>query len=174
MAFDKTEPSDGLDCASVDDNIRANFAAIESALGAGTLANGMTVVIGNILQGLASGRIGVLAPGTAGQFLKCGGAGVINSWATVISSIKDYGTSASTGTTKSIADLKMCYGQLTVTDSQAVTNLPFTSSSSYVVLTSMDSTYDEVPQIAYNSGSQFTITESVAGAPVISWLAIGT
>ena len=80
-AWDKTQPADDLDCKDVDDNIRANFEAIEEAFGATTLADGNTIVQGNILHSTAANKLAVLAPGTAGMPLLTGGAGANVSYA---------------------------------------------------------------------------------------------
>lgn len=95
-----------------------------------------------------------------------------------ISNIEDYGTSSSSSTSKNQSDLKICYGTVTVSGSsnQSVTNLPFTSSSSYIVHATYDTILDKGDDATAtrNSGSQLTIHNGVSVQEDIMWLAIGT
>ena len=96
---------------------------------------------------------------------------------TVPSGMQDYGTSASVFTTISLGDLYICYGQLATSGTDAVTNLPFTSNTSYKVTTGVTTGsggYANVPYVTYTSGSQFTLTETVSGTQHVAWIAIGT
>jgi len=99
-----------------------------------------------------------------------------------IESILDYGTSASASTTKNQSALHVCYGTVSVgaAGSQAITNLPFTSASTYVVeLTDSAADGKNInisPTFVKNSGSQFTISndDGDEGTLSVSWLAMGT
>jgi len=96
--------------------------------------------------------------------------------------ISDYGTSTSSGTSKDEADLKICFGiaeNVSGNGSQAITNLPFSSSSSYQVTTASNDSDTGIEQdasgrVVKNSSSQFTIYNSYSSATDISWIAIGT
>ena len=176
MAYDKTKPADGTDCASVDNEIRLNFVAIEAALGSGTLAAGLTIIQGNILHGTASNTLSVLAPGSDGDVLESGGGGADINWATV--AVKDYASSTSSGTAKTLSQLKIVYGYCSVAGSSTtqITNLPFTSSTSFSVSVTLTaaSTSHTANRAIINSASAFTIYNDQAGADTVSWVAIGT
>lgn len=91
------------------------------------------------------------------------------------SALLDYGTSASASS--AITSLKMACGSLSVTgsSSQAVTNLGFTSSSSYyVVLTINNSSTFTQPTATRASGASFTIYNQSSSTISIFWLAIGS
>ena len=107
-------------------------------------------------------------------------AGGLGTYSTlVLDSIDDYATSASSSTAKDQSALKICYGTVTVgaNASQAITNLPFTSATSYSVVAS----YSDVSGTIINplgvnqdSGSQFTIHNGEGASDEIQWQAIGT
>lgn len=105
-----------------------------------------------------------------------GGIQIPAAWIDALVTIKDYGTSETTGTTKNTDDLKICYGRADVNTSQAITNLPFSNSTSYVVVTTAQGTdtYQQSPVVTRNSGSQFTIYEESTGAIDVFWIAVGT
>lgn len=87
--------------------------------------------------------------------------------------VYDYNTSASSYTVRSSADLKICYGVITVTGSQTITGLPFTSADSYRVITVQNGTSDNFPaSVVNNSGSQFTLYKTNSHS--YHWIAIGT
>lgn len=91
---------------------------------------------------------------------------------------RDYGISASSSTTIALGNLRFCYGKVDVAGSggtQAITNLPFSDSSSYIVtVNTVLGSAAQDPGITYNSGSQFTITNNESALRTISWIAIGT
>jgi hypothetical protein len=92
--------------------------------------------------------------------------------------IEDYGTSASSSTTKNLGDLKIAFGTVTVASGgtgQAVTNLDFASDSSYVVVGIQDVSGGSAAtaNAVRNSGSQFTMYHTGAGSRDIMWIAIG-
>jgi len=90
--------------------------------------------------------------------------------------IQDYATSASASTTRDLGDVIICYGELQFTGdgSLSVTNLPFTSSTSYqVVMQNESSAYtSNDPGVVCDSGAQFTATTG-EGADDYKWVAIG-
>lgn len=97
-----------------------------------------------------------------------------------IADIRDFGSSASSYTSISEGDIKIAYGTITVqlTSSASVSNLPFESSSSYVVTTSpvRATTSPNYPlNVTCNSGSQFTLYNPSSGGGVTTflWYAIG-
>ncbi len=110
-------------------------------------------------------------------------------WAAVsFFSILDYGTSFSSSTQRGVANstMKIAYGLIRGTagnSSQAITNLPFSSSSSYVVafaptLTTQFAGSYQLPDVLIQSGSQFTQynnhNDNTYGHGDIYWIAIGT
>ncbi|MDO8581198.1 MAG: hypothetical protein Q7S13_06950 [Candidatus Omnitrophota bacterium] len=102
--------------------------------------------------------------------------------------IRDYGTSTSSSTQKGTSGgtIRVAYGKMTGiagNSSQAVTNLNFTSSSSYSVtctetLTTHWAGGHQYPTVTVNSGSQFTIynehNDNVYGHGDCYWIAVGT
>lgn len=130
----------------------------------------------------ATGVMSALAAGTLGQ-VKVSQAGAAPVWANALSSVLDYGTSTGTSTSRQATAIKVAYG---TTSSLAgpggtfvVTNLTFSSSSSYIVITTqVDTGTVGSGNVTYSSGASFTITNSAvpAGSNVahtFSWLAIG-
>lgn len=103
---------------------------------------------------------------------------LLTSLTATLGSIKDYGTSASTGTAKTQANLKIAYGQVTLSSGLAqITNLSFTSSSTFQAFVARVNSSDVSQAIqvkSYDSGAAFTIRDSLNGSAVVSWLAIGT
>jgi len=100
-----------------------------------------------------------------------------SSGAGIITAIYDYNTSASSFTSY-VSSLKVCYGTITIASgaSQAITNLPFSSSSSYVVaLTEGETTSvaNELLKYLRNSGSQATIYNDSSFSLDIGWIMIG-
>ena len=100
-----------------------------------------------------------------------------SSGAGIITAIYDYNTSASSFTAK-FSSMKVAYGTQTIsnTSNQAITNLPFSSSSSYVVsLTEGETTTvaNELLKYVRNSGGQFTIYNAANSTLDIGWIAIG-
>lgn len=129
------------------------------------LANGTTAIIG-------------FGGGTTGTFLQGQGNNTLPAYSDIFSSIKDYGTSASSSTTRKATAIKMAYGQFvfSANGSQAITNLSFTSSSTYAV--SIGEGYgvatDENIRVVLDSGAQFTLSNDINRACTVAWVAIGT
>lgn len=100
----------------------------------------------------------------------------------VISDIRDFGTSSSSFTAKSMGSFKIAYGYISVgaSSTSSITNLPFSSSSSYsVIITqtnqSAGGNVGENPRTLINSGSSFTVYNDYSGRTLnYNWLAIGT
>lgn len=118
-----------------------------------------------------------LAAGTSGQVLKTNGAAANPSWSNVLSSVLDYSTSASSSTSRQGSTLKVAFGSISITgsSSQAITNLAFTSSSSYFVVVShaTSSAQSSNCSSVNNSGSQCTIYNASGDTLSVNWLAIG-
>jgi len=92
----------------------------------------------------------------------------------------DYGTSASAYTANRYNQMKICYGSVTLGNNgtQAITNLPFTSNTSYLVFINANTSsgsFNKIPSYVMNSGAQFTITneDGDSGNILFNWLAIG-
>lgn len=94
------------------------------------------------------------------------------------SAIEDYATSPSASTSKNQADLKICYGTLTIAGSSnsALSNLPFTSAGSYSLTVSFgtDTAATEAIVAVQSSGSAVTIYNNDNAQQAIHWIAIGT
>lgn len=97
-----------------------------------------------------------------------------------LSDILDYASSASSSTEKNQSDLKIAFGTISIgaASNQAITNLPFTSNTSYViVLTGVRASSDLTPYpvvSSYDSGAQATLRNNdPGGARTVSWLGIG-
>ncbi len=113
---------------------------------------------------------------SAGDEVQLTKGGSINA----ISKIYDYGTSLSSFTEKNKNALIICYGSTSFSASgtKSVSNLPFTSVSSYRV--SISSSFGELTteniRVIQDSASQFTIYDDVPPARecTVNWIAIGT
>lgn len=117
--------------------------------------------------------------GSAYEVLKSDGTNV--GWGSAVKSVLDYGSSASASTAKYTKDIHVCYGSIGLAggnpSSQAITNLPFTSSTSYSVVVSQrqKTDIDGNMMVVRDSGAQFTISHYyVTGSIQITWIAIGT
>lgn len=119
-----------------------------------------------------------LTPGTSGQVLKTNGNSANPSWAGIFSTILDYGSSASASTARQAPDLKVAFGAVAVSGANHVdlSNLPFTSSSSFYILGTFGTATDasEAVVITRTSGSAATIYNNDNQNQTISWFAIGT
>jgi len=95
----------------------------------------------------------------------------------VPANLLDYGTSLSAYTARTALDLKICYGAIifTANGQASVTNLPFTSAVTYVVipgyvgLEAANTSWD-LP-VTRDSGAQFTV--DCDQASTYCWLAVG-
>lgn len=98
----------------------------------------------------------------------------------LITDVRDFGTSDSSYTAKTGADLKVAFGTITVagSSSQAITNLPFTSASTYsVVISKTANSAAEPPAAKKSSGSSFTAynnhSDSSGDNGTFGWIATG-
>lgn len=121
-----------------------------------------------------------LAAGTSGQYLKTQGTGANPTWASVLSaSVLDYGSSASSSTERGIAGstLKICFGSVALSSGTiAITNLPFTNSTSYTIVGILDTdagTQSQAITVKRDSASQSTFTDSQSTSKTVHWVAIG-
>ena len=98
--------------------------------------------------------------------------------AMTLDGISDYDTSGTTGTAKTQNALEIVYGTRSIggSSSATITNLPFASATSYVVVLGQSFTPASADETSYvrNSGSQITIYNASGGAKNIGWIAIGT
>lgn len=140
--------------------------------------------VANIDTGTTANKILIL--NGSSQIPAVSGALLTNLTATV-AGIKDYATSASSSTARAQALLLIAYGNsISVSggSSAAVTNLSFTSATSYTVIVSAISSFGTPPSstdqnagnlvAVMNSGSQFTIYNTDDQTKTVNWLAIGT
>lgn len=127
-----------------------------------------------------------LTPGTSGQVFQTQGNSANPLWVNALSSVSDYGTSTSASTARQATSIKVAFGNavsVAGAGSQAITNLPFTSASSYTVIVSAKSSFGTPPagtdQNAGNlvanmdSGAQFTIYNTDDQTKTVNWVAIG-
>lgn len=133
----------------------------------------------------ATGIISALAAGTSGQVKVSQGASA-PIWANALSSVSDYGTSASASTARQATAIKVAYGHdISVSGggSTALSNLPFTSSSSYTIICSANTSFGTPPAntdasagnivCATSSGSAATIYNTDDQTKTVAWMAIG-
>jgi hypothetical protein len=119
-------------------------------------------------------------PGTLGQVLQTGGAGANPSWVNSLSSVSDYGTSSSVSTAYQGTNTKIAYGNISVANKSStnITNLPFTSSTSYKCTCNQVAgnlgNMNGPCAVAYSSGSQVAIENASDTTFVESWICIGT
>jgi hypothetical protein len=95
-----------------------------------------------------------------------------------IQAIYDYSTSSSSSTFRT-GGLKIAYGSVSVSNnsSQSITNLPFTSSTTYSMTVSYSTSSSSItqnPGVVISSGSSATIYNSDGSTRSINWIAIGT
>ncbi len=166
-------------------NIAANAGIVDTQLAQITTASkvnlsALTITSqaqGDIIYASGASALTRLGAGTSGQVLQTQGAGANPLWVNALSSVSDYGTSASASTAKQATAVKIAYGVVTFgggSQTQAITNLPFTSSSTYVVFaTTVGSSSFSKFGVVNNSGSQFTLSDDINGQTV-QWFAIGT
>lgn len=134
----------------------------------------------------ATGVMSGLSTGTSGQVLKTQGSSANPIWANALSSVSDYGTSASSSTARQATTLKIAYGHdISVAggSSSALSNLPFTSSSSYTIVCSANSSFGTPPAgtdqntgnivCAPSSGTAATIYNTDDQTKTVAWFAIG-
>ena len=110
------------------------------------------------------------------------GAGLIpvaNIAPTLPISILDYGTSTSVSTQRGVAAtaglgiLQICYGHCA--DDSAISNLPYATSTSYVVVgIAVSGTVSQNVSLKSVSNSGFTIGDGLGNGNTIMWVAIGT
>lgn len=141
-----------------------------------------TFVIGQVLAAASATTITGVGGGTTALFLQ-GQTGAAPIFSSVLSSILDYGTSTGTSTARNSTGIKIAYGTTTGLSGPGgtftVTNLLFTSSSSYVVFTTQDDVQTAGSGSVQNvSGASFTITNAAVTAGsnqthTYNWLAIG-
>lgn len=122
-------------------------------------------VSGTALTGLASipSGAGIIPTANIGPLLST--ANILN-----------YGTNTSASTTVSPANLKIAYGLLSMvpTTGTTVSNLPFTSSSSYTVIVSPETTGSSGTTVSVNIASASTfLVYSNTSTVNTTWMAIG-
>lgn len=96
----------------------------------------------------------------------------------LITDIRDFGTSGSSYTSKTMGSLKIAYGSISVgaSTSASISNLPFTDANSYrmVIAFNMSSIPGLSIGVTQDSGSQATIYNPNSATEQINWMAIGT
>lgn len=127
----------------------------------------------------ATGVMAALAAGTSGQ-VKISGGGAAPTWGNALSGVLDYGTSGSSSTARQATAIKVAYGTttaITAGSTFSLTNLTFTSSSTYVVMASiadLNTSNGGNIAITYSSGSAFVITNNENVTHTVRWFAWGT
>ena len=90
-----------------------------------------------------------------------------------LSIVYDYGTSTSAYTTRNLPSQYIIRG--TVTDDSTISNLPFTSSSSYSVVATMQTSgaISQNVKISNKTASGFTVGDGLGNGNTVDWIAIG-
>lgn len=163
----------------VDGSAVTNLANVPSGAGRLPSANlPATIPVANIDTGTTANKIVKLD--SSARIPAIDGSLVTNLTLTsvILASILDYGTSASASTSKSQSALRVCFGTLTVggNSNSALSNLPFTNSSSYVIIAVFGSATDAIEAVVVtrSSGSAATIYNNDNLSQDIMWFAIGT
>ncbi len=91
----------------------------------------------------------------------------------LVTDIRDYASSTSSYTAKTGADLKIAFG--TSTNPFTITNLPFTSSSSYRVSCNWAEATNQSQELAIlsKSASSFSCDDSQTNPKSVEWIAVG-
>lgn len=145
----------------------------------GTGADMSAALIGADPYFSATGVMNALAAGTIGQ-VKVSQGGAAPIWANSLANVLDYGTSSSVSTAKQGTATYICYGNISVANksSTAITNLPFSSSTSYKVVANFVagtlSLMNGPTAVTYVSGASCTIQNASDTTFVCSWIAVGT
>lgn len=133
------------------------------------------IPVANIDTGTTANKIVIL--NGSSQIPAISGALLTNLPSQSPASILDYGTSASASTSRAITVIKIAFGSLTISGNSntAITNLPFTSSSSYIVLTTFGTATDatEACVAVRNTASQVTLYNNDNLSQACMWYAIG-
>lgn len=133
------------------------------------------IPVANIDTGTTANKI-VILDGSA-KLPAVDGSALTNLTAT-LGSIKDYGTSSSSSTAKTQANLKLAYGQASLSSGLVqITNLSFTGSTTFqaFAIRVRSSDVSQAIQVkSYDSGSAVTFRDSQNSSDPISWWAIGT
>lgn len=146
----------------------------------GTGQDFSTALIGGMPYISNVGTFSILASGTSGTFLKFNGGGTAPSASAIFSaSVLDYGTSSSVSTQRGIAGslLKLCYGIATLSSGDVtISNLPFTSSTSYggsaIRLNAAD--VSQAIQVKTQTSSSLAWRDSQGTNNAVLWVLIGT
>lgn len=86
--------------------------------------------------------------------------------------VYDYGTSTSSSTRRDPSSYYVCHG--TVSDDSSISGLPYSSTSSYVVIAVMESgTISQNVRISSKSASGFTVGDGLGNGNTINWLTFG-
>lgn len=155
---------------------------IVGSIGGGTGANLSASLQGSVPYFSATGVQSALGTGTSGQVLETQGASANPTWVNALSSVSDYGASTVTSTAKQATATKIAYGHgvsVASGSSTSITNLPFTSSSSYSCTTSEnDSAVVDQSRGAlgftYTSGSQANMYNTDDATRIGAWICVGT
>lgn len=183
MALANSKLANIVDGGKVSGSSMFNLASIPS--GAGQIPN-------EFLQSIASIPNSALMPITLASMVSGSSLFALNQISTLasyvplanlgnvaFSAIEDYGTSASSSTSKLQSELKVCFGSLSVAadTTSTISNLPFTSSSTYSVIATIkgnDTTLNSSAHATNTSGAACTVTNPWTDSRVIAWIAIGT
>lgn len=148
----------------------------------GTNADLSASTQGSVAYFPSTGTMGSLSAGTSGQVLTTQGASANPIWANSLSSVSNYGTSTSSSTPVQGTALKIAYGtgvSVSAGSSTSITNLPFSSSSSYSCTVSENdsATTDEARGslgFTYASGSSAAMYNTDNTTRTGAWICVGT
>lgn len=171
-------------------NIKASAGIVDSKLAQLTTAGKVSGAALTSLTSIPSGAglipVANIDTGTtASKILKLDGdakipavdGSLLTNLGVALASILDYGTSASASTARAQTALRICWGSLSITgnSNSSLSNLPFTSSSSYVIIGTFGTATDatEAVVITRGSGSAATIYNNDNQTQTIMWIALG-
>lgn len=93
-------------------------------------------------------------------------------------SVEDYGSSASSSTTRTMGALIFAFGSAALTaGSLTITNLNFTSNTSYTIVGTLDTdsgTQSQAITVIRTSGAQAVFADSQSTGKIVHWMAWGT
>lgn len=172
-------------------NIKASAGIVDSKLAqiatAGKVSGASLTSLTSVPSGAGLIPVANIDTGTtANKILKLNGSAqipavsgaLLTNLGVALASILDYGTSASSSTSIAQTALRICWGTLSVNGNSnaSLSNLPFASSSSYIVVGTFGTATDAIESVVItrSSGSAATVYNNDNLNQTVMWIAIGT
>lgn len=152
----------------------ANIPTITLAKG-GTGQNLSSNNQGDIYYDGGSNAFTRLTPGTAGQVARTGGSSANPSWVNSLSEVLDFGTSASSSTSRQGTALKLAYGTVTLSSGDAtISNLNF-ADSTFAAMVVRENTSDvsQAVQVKSKTSTTLVLRDSLGSSNIVHWFALG-